>query len=220
MRLTMAGWLQTSPRIKPRAARGVAKTRDAFDGHSKVDVLADAHGTDHDPENLRFSIHEHAAAGSRRQRSGELQDLVATARAGHIIGHSRGAQNAGRCGPRQANRVRHHKHGCAGRCVAGTAGFQLQCAPDTASQTLHSYIRWLTGCGCRTRDFMVRIFLVCGNVACAKKCDQRGITEMGYRFAPNASRRPSQSFTTNSRQRHGMLPSPRTNSTPRDEYSV
>jgi hypothetical protein len=41
-----------------------------------------------------------------------------------------------------------------------------------------------------------------------------------YRFAPKASRRPSQSFTTNSRQCHGMLPSPRVNSTPWAAYSA
>src|SRR6266436_2371867 len=39
-------------------------------------------------------------------------------------------------------------------------------------------------------------------------------SEEGYRFAPKASRRPSQSFTTNSRQCQGMLPSPRVNSRP------
>ena len=41
-----------------------------------------------------------------------------------------------------------------------------------------------------------------------------------YRFAPKASNRPSQSFTTNSREFQGMLPSPRTNSTPRAAYSA
>src|SRR6266481_9894571 len=41
-----------------------------------------------------------------------------------------------------------------------------------------------------------------------------------YRFAPKASRRPSQSFTTNSRQCQGMLPSPRVNSTPWAAYSA
>jgi hypothetical protein len=46
------------------------------------------------------------------------------------------------------------------------------------------------------------------------------ITEEGYRFAPKASKRPSQSFTTNSRQCQGMLPSPRVNSTPWAEYSA
>ena len=35
--------------------------------------------------------------------------------------------------------------------------------------------------------------------------------EEDYRFAPKASRRPSQSFTTNSRLCQGMLPSPRVN---------
>ncbi len=43
--------------------------------------------------------------------------------------------------------------------------------------------------------------------------------EEDYRFAPKASRRPSQSFTTNSRVCHGMLPSPRVNSTPWAAYS-
>src|SRR6266581_5981477 len=46
------------------------------------------------------------------------------------------------------------------------------------------------------------------------------ILEEGYRFAPKASRRPSQSFTTNSRLCHGMLPSPRVNSTPWAAYSA
>jgi len=41
-----------------------------------------------------------------------------------------------------------------------------------------------------------------------------------YRFAPKASRRPSQSFTTNSRECHGVLPSPRVNSTPWPAYSA
>jgi hypothetical protein len=44
--------------------------------------------------------------------------------------------------------------------------------------------------------------------------------EEGYRFAPKASRRPSQSFTTNSRQCHGMLPSRRVNSAPWAAYSA
>ncbi len=34
-------------------------------------------------------------------------------------------------------------------------------------------------------------------------------------FAPKASRRPSQSFTTNSREPQGVSPRPRVNSTPR-----
>src|SRR5579871_5372526 len=38
--------------------------------------------------------------------------------------------------------------------------------------------------------------------------------------APNASSRPSQSFTTNSREFHGISPSPRTNSTPFAAYSA
>ena len=46
-----------------------------------------------------------------------------------------------------------------------------------------------------------------------------GTTEEDYRFAPKASRRPSQSFTTNSREFHGMLASPRVNSTPTAAYS-
>jgi phosphoenolpyruvate phosphomutase-like protein len=41
-----------------------------------------------------------------------------------------------------------------------------------------------------------------------------GVTEANYKFAPKASRRPSQSFTTNSRECHGVLASPRLNSTP------
>src|SRR5216684_3540425 len=41
-----------------------------------------------------------------------------------------------------------------------------------------------------------------------------------YRFAPKASRRPSQSFTTNSRLCQGMLPSPGVNSTPWAAYSA
>lgn len=45
-------------------------------------------------------------------------------------------------------------------------------------------------------------------------------TEEDYRFAPKASRRPSQSFTTNSRLCHGTLPSPRVNSTPWAAYSA
>src|SRR5260370_38603359 len=48
----------------------------------------------------------------------------------------------------------------------------------------------------------------------------KGTTEEDYRFAPKASRRPSQSFTTNSRLCHGMLPSPRVNSTPWAAYSA
>jgi len=47
-----------------------------------------------------------------------------------------------------------------------------------------------------------------------------GTTEEDYRFAPKASRRPSQSFTTNSRECHGMLASPRVNSTPWAAYSA
>jgi hypothetical protein len=39
-------------------------------------------------------------------------------------------------------------------------------------------------------------------------------------FAPKASRRPSQSFTTNSRERQGVLASARVNSTPRLAYSA
>src|SRR4029077_5155174 len=45
-------------------------------------------------------------------------------------------------------------------------------------------------------------------------------TEGDCRFAPKASRRPSQSFTTNSRLCHVMLPSPRANSTPWAAYSA
>jgi hypothetical protein len=41
-----------------------------------------------------------------------------------------------------------------------------------------------------------------------------------YRFAPKASRRPSQSFTANSRMCHGVLASPRLNSTPWAAYSA
>src|SRR5258708_10931036 len=41
-----------------------------------------------------------------------------------------------------------------------------------------------------------------------------------YKFAPKASRRPSQSFTTNSRERHGVFASPRVNSTPLAAYSA
>ena len=41
-----------------------------------------------------------------------------------------------------------------------------------------------------------------------------------YKFAPNTINRPSQSFTTNSREFHGILPIPRANSTPRAEYSA
>jgi hypothetical protein len=44
--------------------------------------------------------------------------------------------------------------------------------------------------------------------------------EGAYRCAPKASRRPSQSFTTNSREFHGMLAIPRANSTPRAAYSA
>jgi len=40
------------------------------------------------------------------------------------------------------------------------------------------------------------------------------------KFAPKASRRPSQSFTANSRVCQGVLPSPRVNSTPRAAYSA
>jgi hypothetical protein len=40
-----------------------------------------------------------------------------------------------------------------------------------------------------------------------------------YGFAPKARRRPSQSFTTNSRDFHGMLATCRVNSTPRATYS-
>ena len=47
-----------------------------------------------------------------------------------------------------------------------------------------------------------------------------GATETGYKFAPKASRRPSQSFTTNSRECQGVLPSSRVNSTPRAAYSA
>ena len=41
-----------------------------------------------------------------------------------------------------------------------------------------------------------------------------------YKLAPKATKRPSQSFTTNSREFHGMLPSSRVNSTPRAAYSA
>ena len=40
------------------------------------------------------------------------------------------------------------------------------------------------------------------------------------RLAPKASRRPSQSFRTNSREFHGMLATSRVNSTPRAAYSA
>ena len=45
-------------------------------------------------------------------------------------------------------------------------------------------------------------------------------TEEDYRLAPKASRRPSQSLTTNSRVCHGMLKSPRVNSAPWAAYSA
>ncbi len=41
-----------------------------------------------------------------------------------------------------------------------------------------------------------------------------------YKFDPKASKRPSQSFTTNSRDCHGVLASSRTNSTPLAAYSA
>lgn len=41
-----------------------------------------------------------------------------------------------------------------------------------------------------------------------------------YRFAPKANRRPSQSFTTNARECHGVLASPRVNSIPWAAYSA
>ena len=44
--------------------------------------------------------------------------------------------------------------------------------------------------------------------------------ETDYKFAPKASRRPSQSFTTNSRGCQGVFASPRANSTPRASYSA
>jgi hypothetical protein len=47
-----------------------------------------------------------------------------------------------------------------------------------------------------------------------------GQPKLDYKFAPKANRRPSQSFTTNSRECHGMLAGPRVNSTPRAAYSA
>ena len=44
--------------------------------------------------------------------------------------------------------------------------------------------------------------------------------ERDYKLAPKASRRPSQSFTTNSRQCHGISLSSRVNSTPWAAYSA
>jgi hypothetical protein len=44
--------------------------------------------------------------------------------------------------------------------------------------------------------------------------------ERGYKFAPKARRRPSQSLTTNSRECQGMLARPRANSTSRAAYSA
>ncbi len=44
--------------------------------------------------------------------------------------------------------------------------------------------------------------------------------EANHMFAPKASRRPSQSFTTNSREFHGMSAGPRVNSTPLAAYSA
>jgi hypothetical protein len=41
-----------------------------------------------------------------------------------------------------------------------------------------------------------------------------------YKFEPKASSRPSPSFTTNSREFHGMLARPRVNSTPCAAYSA
>src|ERR1700721_47359 len=49
---------------------------------------------------------------------------------------------------------------------------------------------------------------------------QEGTPGEVYSFAPKASRRPSQSLTTNSRERHGMLASARVNSRPRAAYSA
>jgi len=45
-------------------------------------------------------------------------------------------------------------------------------------------------------------------------------SKLDYNLAPKANRRPSQSFTTNSRDSHGMLAMPRVNSTPRAAYSA
>src|SRR5438046_6303005 len=45
-----------------------------------------------------------------------------------------------------------------------------------------------------------------------------GQPKLDYKFAPEASRRASHSFTTNSRECHGMLASPRVNSTPPAAY--
>src|SRR5437660_8433341 len=47
-----------------------------------------------------------------------------------------------------------------------------------------------------------------------------GQPKLDYKFAPKASRRPSQSFTTNSRECHGVFASARVNSTPRAAYSA
>src|SRR5262249_10264366 len=47
-----------------------------------------------------------------------------------------------------------------------------------------------------------------------RKTDLISITDY-FRFAPKASRRPSQSFTTNSRECQGVFARPRVNSTPR-----
>ena len=46
------------------------------------------------------------------------------------------------------------------------------------------------------------------------------IEKSSYKFAPKASSRPSQSFTTNSRVCHGVSPSSRANSTPLTAYSA
>jgi hypothetical protein len=47
-----------------------------------------------------------------------------------------------------------------------------------------------------------------------------GLPRQDYKFAPKASCRPSRSFTTNSRECHGMLASPSANSTPRAALSL
>jgi hypothetical protein len=55
------------------------------------------------------------------------------------------------------------------------------------------------------------------------RVDPRMAKDPGHRysgFAPKASRRPSQSFTTNSRERQDVSASARVNSTPRLAYSA
>ena len=82
-----------------------------------------------------------------------------------------------------------------------------------------SFLR-MTALWCSVRHFLGGSFVAALLRMTALREQEGNFQGSSRKFEPKASRRPSQSFTTNSRECHGMLPSSRVNSTPLAVYSA